>query len=199
MKIIILATKNEGKIKELQTALKPFDFTLVSLHDLKYRDEIAEIGKTFVRNAKIKAKSVGETFQQITIADDSGLIVDALPRQLGVNSKRFSPEQTASANNALLLEKLKDKKNRSAHFVCSLVLFNPSRGYYTFEGRVDGLILEEPKGSKGFGYDPLFYIPSIGKTMAELTEEEKNEISHRGLAIKKLVKAIEEKHAIIDF
>lgn len=199
MKIIILATKNQGKIKELKNALIPLGFTCVSLQDVQYNGEIVEKGKTFLKNAKIKAKIIGDTYQQITIADDSGLLVDALPRELGVKSKRFSFNQTSDSNNRLLLDKLKNKKKRTAHFVCSLVLYNPSKGYFNFEGRVDGVITEDLKGDNGFGYDPLFYIPSLGKRMAELTEEEKNEVSHRGQAIKKLVKAIEDDNEIIVF
>ncbi len=198
MKIIILATKNKGKIKEYNAALNPLGFTCVSLLDLKYEKEIIENGKTFIENAKIKAKAIGEEFNALTIADDSGLVVDALPGELGINSKRFSEEQTAEANNKLLLKKMKNQKNRNAHFVCALVLYNPKKGYFTFEGRVDGIIKENLKGNKGFGYDPLFFLPSKGLRMAELSEAEKNEISHRGVALKKLVLAIEENHEIID-
>ena len=121
------------------------------------------------------------------IADDSGLIVQALPDELGVASKRFSTTATYEDNNALLLEKLQGVKDRSAYFIAQLVVYQPSGEFYTYQGRVYGTIAHDLKGTHGFGYDPLFYIETLGKRMSELTKEEKNQISHRGIAIQKLV------------
>ncbi len=198
MKIIILATKNAGKIAEFRKALEPLGFNCVSLLDLHYDEEIKETGKTFLANAKIKAKTIGKKYQELCLGDDSGLIVDALPNLLGVNSKRFSESETYADNNKLLLEILKGEKNRNAHFETALVLYNPQKGFYEFFGRVDGIIMEDLKGENGFGYDPLFFIPSLGRRLAELSKEEKNAISHRGKAIQAFIKAIEDNHEIID-
>jgi XTP/dITP diphosphohydrolase len=188
MKEILLATQNPHKILEFNQALEPFGLKCISLDDIGYTNEIVEDGKTFFDNAYIKAKTISLKYNKITLADDSGLVVDALPDELGVRSKRFSKSGEDTDNNNLLLKKLRDVSDRSAYFVSQLVIYYPSGKFYTYQGRVNGTISKERKGVNGFGYDPLFEIEDLNKRMAELTREEKNVVSHRGNAIRKLVK-----------
>ncbi|MBI9009740.1 MAG: RdgB/HAM1 family non-canonical purine NTP pyrophosphatase [Tenericutes bacterium] len=188
MKEILLATKNPHKLLEFSQALKPFGYHCVSLEDIGFTDEIIEDGTTFFDNAYIKAKTIALKYNKITLADDSGLVVIALPEELGVKSKRFSKSATDSDNNTLLLKRLKDVSDRSAYFVSQIVIYYPDGKFYTYQGRVYGHIAEEIKGINGFGYDPLFEIEDLNRRMAELSREEKNMVSHRGNAIRKLVK-----------
>lgn len=186
MEKLLIATQNEDKMNEFKTALEPLGYTLLSLNDVGYDEEIIEDGQTFFDNALKKAKTIAMHFQCQTIADDSGLIVGALPGELGVMSKRFSPQATYHDNNMLLLEKLKAKQNRSAYFVSVLVHYFPDGHFKSYEGRVYGHIAHDLVGDNGFGYDPLFIVDELGKRMAQLSPEEKNRISHRGRAIKLL-------------
>jgi XTP/dITP diphosphohydrolase len=196
MKKILIATQNEGKMVEFKAALNPLGYECISLNDVGYNQEIEEDGKTFFENAYIKAKLIAEKFQIVTLADDSGLVVNALPNELGVKSKRFSKESTSDSNNKLLLEKMENISDRSCYFVSQLVLYYPSGKFYTYQGRIYGEIAHDLKGANGFGYDPLFVISGDNMRMAELTKEEKNEISHRGRALKKLVEDL--KNEVID-
>jgi len=195
MKTILIATQNEDKMKEFRSAFQPLGYQCISLHDVSFHEDIIEDGLTFFDNAYKKAKTISMKYDMIALADDSGLIVTALPDELGVNSKRFSREATYEANNQLLLQKLADEADRSAYFITQLVLYYPNGKFYTYQGRVYGSIALDCKGLYGFGYDPLFVIDGLDKRMAELTKEEKNEISHRGRALNKLVEDI--KHGII--
>lgn len=190
MKEILIATQNSHKMLEFIQALEPLGFNCISLNDVLFKDEIIEDGKTFFENAFKKAKTISLLYNKITLADDSGLIVNALPGELGVKSKRFSKSAEDKDNNKLLLEKLKDSTDRSAYFVSQLVIYYPSGKFYTYQGRVYGTIAKRQKGVFGFGYDPLFKIDDLNVRMAELTREEKNRVSHRGIAIRKLVKDI---------
>ncbi len=160
---------------------------MLSLNDIGHKDDIEEDGETFLENALKKAKTIADLYECETIADDSGLIVNALPGELGVRSKRFSPLATYHDNNKLLLEKLEHQSDRTAYFISVLVHYFPSGEYRSYEGRVDGRIADDLRGKNGFGYDPLFHVDELDKRMAELSREEKNMISHRGRAIKKLV------------
>lgn len=195
MKTILIATQNEDKMNEFRSAFNPLGYHCISLHDVSFEGTIVEDGLTFFDNAYKKAKIISEQYDMIALADDSGLIVNALPDELGVNSKRFSIEATYEANNRLLLEKLEEEADRSAYFVTQLVLYYPGGKFYTYQGRVYGSIAMDLKGPFGFGYDPLFIIDELDKRMAELTKEEKNEISHRGRALQKLVEDIN--HGIV--
>ncbi|XMB72368.1 RdgB/HAM1 family non-canonical purine NTP pyrophosphatase [Mycoplasmatota bacterium WC30] len=197
MKDILIATQNEDKMKEFKAALNPLGYNCISLNDVKFKGEIIEDGLTFFDNAYKKAQSISHKYNLITLADDSGLVVNALPNELGVNSKRFSNEATYEANNQLLLEKLANSWDRTAYFVCQLVLYYPNGKFYTYQGRVYGEIAKTLKGNNGFGYDPLFYIPEIGMRMSELSKTEKNQISHRGKAIQRLVEDIKNEIIII--
>lgn len=197
MKSILIATKNEGKMVEFNAAFNPLGYNCISLNDVDFNEEIVEDGLTFFENAYKKAQIIAEKYNIVTLADDSGLVVEALPNELGVNSKRFSPTATHKDNNTLLLKKLEDEEYRDAYFVSQLVLYYPGGKFYTYQGRVYGTIATDLKGEFGFGYDPLFIVDGLDKRMAELTKEEKNEISHRGKALKRLIEDIEDEIIVI--
>ena len=189
MKEIIIATKNPGKAKEFKRIFNDQEFTLKTLLDLPAMPEIQETGQTFSENATIKAHAVMERFNLPTIADDSGLQVDALYGRPGIYSARYAGDHNDAANNAKLLSELGGvpKEKRTARFVSTLVFANPKNDHdLVVEGEIKGLIGEFPQGDDGFGYDPLFYVPELKKTLAQLTVDQKNEISHRGNAIRKL-------------
>jgi len=196
---LLVATKNRGKTREFREAFAPLGVRVVDLNDLADREipPIAEDGATFEENARIKARTVAEATGLITLADDSGLCVDKLGGAPGVHSARYAgPGATDAENNAKLLEELRRAAERdgtgdagsAARFVCCLVLYNPMTGETVVEeGTVEGRIVPSPSGTGGFGYDPLFWLPSHGCTMAELSIEEKNRISHRGAALRRLI------------
>lgn len=191
MKEIIIATKNPGKAREFKSIFNDQDFVLKTLLDFPDFPEIRETGKTFQANATLKAHAVMERFNLPTIADDSGLQIDALYGRPGVYSARYAGDHNDAANNAKVLMELGGvpTEKRTARFVSTLVFANPKNDEdLVVEGEVKGRIGAFPEGDDGFGYDPLFYIPELGKTMAQMTVEEKNQISHRGNAIKKLEK-----------
>ncbi|ALB28389.1 nucleoside-triphosphate diphosphatase [Companilactobacillus heilongjiangensis] len=191
MKEIIIATKNPGKAREFKSIFNDEDFTLKTLLDFPEFPEIRETGKTFEENAKLKAHAVMERFNLPTIADDSGLQVDALYGRPGVYSARYAGDHNDAANNAKLLSELGGvpKEKRTARFFSTLVFASPNNDEdLVVEGEVKGLIGLFPAGDDGFGYDPLFYLPELDKTMAQLSVDEKNAISHRGHAIQKLEK-----------
>jgi len=189
---IVLASRNKKKIRELETLLANMmscSIRVLSLDDIGVLEEIEENGTTFEENARIKA-SVPAKLGYISIADDSGLCVDALNGAPGVHSARFSGGGDDD-NNALLQEKLKGlpKEKRSAHFSSCIVCIIPKENKeIVAHGRCDGFITENASGNGGFGYDPYFYYPPLNKTFAELSPEEKNEVSHRGMAIKAFAK-----------
>jgi len=191
MKEIIIATKNPGKAREFKQVFNEEDFVIKTLLDFPDFPEIRETGSTFEENATLKAHAVMERFNLPTIADDSGLQVDVLYGQPGVYSARYAGDHNDAANNAKLLSELGGvpMEKRTARFVSTLVFANPKNDQdLVVEGEVKGLIKTVPQGDDGFGYDPLFYIPELDKTMAQMTVEQKNQISHRGNAIKKLEK-----------
>ena len=186
---IVLASRNKKKKAELQTLLSQYvdGIEILSLDDVGIYGEIEEDGVTFEENALIKAR-VAAGSGYIGVGDDSGLEVDALGGAPGVYSARYAGEHgDDEANNDLLLKNLEDKTDRHGRFVCCIACVFPEK--YGFEpivvrGNVDGEILRRRQGEGGFGYDPLFYFPQFGKTLAEVTAEEKNTVSHRGNAIK---------------
>jgi len=184
---IVLASRNKKKIGELQTLLAKYlsEIEVLSLDDIGFEGDIVEDGEGFYDNAYIKASTVAK-LGYIGVGDDSGLCVDALDGAPGVYSARYAGEHgDDAANNALLLENLADKEDRSAQFVCAIACVFPedvSRAHI-FRGTVEGKIIDEYRGEGGFGYDPLFYYEPFGKTLAEMSAEEKNSISHRGKAI----------------
>ncbi len=187
---IVLATKNKGKIKEFKTLFNDLNIDILSLHDIEPPPpEIIEDGKTFFDNAFKKAKTISHYYNAIAISDDSGLVVDALGGGPGVYSARFAGENaTDEDNNRKLLEELKGVPygKRTACFKCVMVAYRPDGKWITAEGELRGVISDVPRGDKGFGYDPVFIVPETGKSLAELTVEEKNRISHRARALSTL-------------
>jgi len=183
---LIVATTNPGKLREIIRLLEGLPMELLSLADYPAVSEAEETGSTFAENAVLKAVHAARHTGETALADDSGLEVDALEGRPGIHSSRFAgPGATDAQRNALLLEKMKDvsDQDRTARFRCVAALASPSGDVWTFDGVCEGHIMHEPRGEHGFGYDPLFYIPEHGKTMAELPPELKNRISHRARAI----------------
>lgn len=191
---IVIATQNRGKAKEFESLFSSFDFDVVTLLELPEQIDIVEDGHTFEENAKIKAETISKKFNCIAIGDDSGLIVDYLNGRPGIYSARYAGEdKDDEANLQKVLKELKgvSPENRTARFYCALAFSAPQIETKTVHGTCEGKILSEKRGSQGFGYDPIFFVEELGKTLAELTKEEKNMISHRGKAIKELSKVID--------
>lgn len=187
MKRIIIATKNKGKVKDFEVLFEKRGYKVISLLDLPDSPDIEETGNTFRENAILKAEGIATIVNEIVIADDSGLAVDALGGRPGVFSARYAGEQKNDEDNILkVLTELEGVKDRSATFHCALAMAIPSSATIVVEGTCNGVINEEPIGENGFGYDPIFFVPEKNKTMAQLSKEEKNEISHRADALKKL-------------
>jgi XTP/dITP diphosphohydrolase len=184
---IVLASRNKKKIAELKTLLADLPVHVLSLEDFPEIPEIKESGVTFAENAEIKAKTVAQATGLIAVADDSGLEVDALGGQPGVYSNRFvGPNATDRDKYMRILELLKDvpDEKRTARFRAAVAVATPEGEVVVVEEACEGRIAREPRGEGGFGYDPIFFIPELGRTMAELSPEEKNQISHRGKAMK---------------
>jgi XTP/dITP diphosphohydrolase len=196
---ILVASSNPGKVGELRAMLGG-GIRWVGLSDFPGIGEIEEDGETFAENARKKATGYAKASGHWTIADDSGLVVDALGGQPGVRSARFSGAKDADRtlidhkNIAKVLKLLGGvpKEKRTARFVCCLCLASPEEVLAEVEGRLEGLIGKEEVGENGFGYDPIFFVPELNKTVAQLTREEKNAISHRGNAIRKLKPLLDE-------
>lgn len=190
-KTIVIATRNPGKAKEFSALFAKEGYQTKTLLDYPELPDVEETGKTFEENARLKAETIAHLLQQPVLADDSGLVVDALNGMPGIFSARFAGEQKSdAANNAKLLHELTDVSDdkRTAHFHCTLVFAAPQKESLVVEADWNGRIGRIPQGDNGFGYDPLFIVPEYGKTSAELSSEEKNEMSHRGMAVKQLEK-----------
>jgi XTP/dITP diphosphohydrolase len=192
---VLLATKNRGKAEEFQELLRPFGWEIVTLDAFPGYEPPQETGQTFCENAAIKAVAAAQALGLPTLADDSGLEVDALDGAPGVYSARFAgPQATDEENNRLLLRKLAEcpaEAPRKARFVCCLALAWPDGNVWTFTGEVRGEIVDHPTGTRGFGYDPLFWCPEIGKTFGEASAEEKNRVSHRRRALEALIRHLQ--------
>lgn len=189
MKKIIIATGNKGKAREFATLFSPLGYEVLTLHDLEGATDVEETGTTFEENAILKAEALCEQFHTMVIADDSGLMIDALDGRPGVYSARYAGEQKNDDDNIdKVLDELKDvpDEKRTARFYCALAVAVPGQETITVSGTVEGRIASGRQGENGFGYDPVFYVPDLGKMMAELKPEEKNTISHRANALKKL-------------
>ena len=188
---IAIATNNRKKLAEIRAVLGGFFEEMYSLDDLGISVEIEETGATLTENALIKARAILGMTGLASLADDSGLMCDALDGAPGVYSARYAGEgHDDKANNALLLENLAGK-DRSAHFCSVIALCLPDGREFTAEGRVDGVILDAERGEGGFGYDPLFFSPELGKTFAEASPDEKNSVSHRGRALRNMESVVE--------
>jgi XTP/dITP diphosphohydrolase len=185
---LLIATHNRGKLIEYQEMFADLLFELVTLDDVGIRDDVAENGATFAENARVKALDYARASGLLTLADDSGLQVDALGGEPGVRSKRYAGENKSDAERiAFLLDKLRDVPpgKRAARFRCAIALATPDGKLWEAEGTCEGKIAFEPRGKNGFGYDPIFEIAERGARMAELSTAEKNKVSHRAHAAKK--------------
>ena len=191
---ILLATANKGKVIELEKMLSGMGIGVLSLRDFPNFPEVEENGNNFAENAFIKARAAAEMANIITIADDSGLEVDALRGAPGVFSARYAGEPKSDERNIdRLLMELEDvpEQKRTARFRCCLAIVSPGGVERLTEGSVEGKILKGRRGKGGFGYDPVFYLPELGKTMAELSLVEKNALSHRALAFRQAISILE--------
>lgn len=183
---IVFATGNEGKMREVRLILQDLGFPVLSMKEAGVSLDIEENGTTFAENAMIKARAVWEKTGGIVLADDSGLVVDYLGGEPGVYSARYLGEDTSyEIKNQAIIDRLVDAKEeeRTARFVSAIAAVLPDGSELVTEGTVEGLIVHEPAGNGGFGYDPIFYLPEYGVTSAEIPIEKKNEISHRGKAL----------------
>lgn len=188
-KILIIATQNPGKAEEFKELFHQRGYQIKTLLDFPDLEDVEETGTTFRENALLKAETIAKELDNLVIADDSGLCVDDLGDMPGVHSARYAGEEKNDArNNAKLLAELGEIENgnRQAAFHCTLAVAKPGRESLVVHGQVDGVIASYPIGDNGFGYDPLFYVEELEKTMAQLTKEEKNNISHRAKALEEL-------------
>lgn len=190
---LIFATNNQGKIKEVRMILSDLTYDILSLADAGISVEVIEDGNTFEENAIIKAKTIMEYTGEIVMADDSGLEIDALNKEPGIHSARFLGEDTSyEVKNQYILDKLKDIRyeERTARFVCAIACAFPDGKMITKRGVMEGIIGYETKGDNGFGYDPIFFLPEFDCTSAELSLEQKNQVSHRAKALKAVKKEL---------
>ena len=193
MKKIIFATGNEGKLREIRMILKDFPVEIVSMKEAGIDADIDENGTTFEENALIKARTIMQMTGDIVLADDSGLEIDYFDGAPGVYSARFLGEDTSyDIKNQYILDKLQDvpDEKRTARFVCVMAAVFPDGSEVTRRGTIEGIIGHEIAGENGFGYDPIFFVPEYGCTSAQLAPDVKNEISHRGKALRALKDAI---------
>lgn len=193
---IVFATGNAGKMREIRMIMEDMGMEILSMKEIGINPDIVEDGTTFTENAIIKAKAVAALTDAIVLADDSGLEIDALNKEPGIYSARYMGEDTSyRIKNANLIERLEgvpDEK-RTARFVCAIAAVLLNGELLTTLGTVEGRIGYEEKGANGFGYDPIFFLPEFGCTSAELTDEQKNEISHRGKALRAMKELLQEK------
>lgn len=186
---LIFATGNQDKMREIREILGDKDYEILSMKEAGIDLDIVEDGSTFEENAMIKAKAVMEATGALTLADDSGLEIDAFGGGPGIYSARYLGTDTSyTEKNKVILEKLKDipEEKRTARFVCAIAAAFPNGQTLTTRGTMEGIIGYEAKGENGFGYDPIFYLPRLEKYSAELSRDEKNSLSHRGEALQKM-------------
>lgn len=192
---IIFATGNEGKMREIRMILSDLGMEILSMKEAGIFTQVEENGETFEENAVIKAKAIAALCDDIVLADDSGLEIDALNKEPGVYSARYMGEDTSyHIKNANLIERLRGvpEEDRSARFVCAIAAVLPDGRTFTTYGTIEGRIGHEERGENGFGYDPIFMLPEYGKSTAELSPELKNELSHRGKALRLMKEKLKE-------
>ena len=188
MKKIVLASNNVHKVKEIKEILNNYD--ILTMNDISFYDDIVEDGETFLDNALIKAKAISIYIRENglnydVIADDSGLCCNGLDGDPGVYSARYAGNHDDKANRNKIIEELKDK-DKSAYFVCCMVLYHPDDTYSSYEGTTSGIIISEERGKTDFGYDCIFLSDDLGVTFGEASDEDKNNVSHRKRALEKL-------------
>jgi XTP/dITP diphosphohydrolase len=191
---LIFATTNEGKIREVRQILADLNYEILTTKEAGIEIDIVEDGNSFLENAFIKAEAIHKLTGTLVLADDSGLEIDYLDKAPGIYSSRYLGEDTPyEEKNRIVLEKLTSAKEeeRSARYVCAIAAVMPDGSKDSAIATVEGSIAHHPAGNGGFGYDPIFFVPSYQKTMAELTPEEKNAISHRGKALKEIKKVLD--------
>ena len=184
---IIFATGNKNKMREIRDILSDLGMEILSMKEAGIDKEINEDGKTFEENALIKARAVAEYTDAVVLADDSGLEIDYLNKEPGIYSARYLGEDTSyEVKNQALLDRLSGvkKEDRTARFVCAIAAVLPDKREFVVRETIEGYIGEKPAGTNGFGYDPIFYVDEYGCSTAELSEEKKNEVSHRGKALR---------------
>ena len=190
--IIVLATRNKGKTREIKALLKEFPIDIKNLDDFGPIPDVIEDGKTFDDNAYKKAAFTAKILGYPAMADDSGLCVEALDGAPGVYSARYAGENATDADNVKkMLTDLDGIENRNAAFQCVISIAVPTGAALTYEGECKGILTKEPMGDNGFGYDPLFFYPDFNKTFAQLTIEEKGKVSHRGKALKEIANEVD--------
>lgn len=190
---IIAATKNEGKVKEIQEILGRLGFEVQSQHEAGYDLDPLETGDTFEKNALIKARAIAMVCDEAVLADDSGLCIDALDGRPGIYSARYAGEDAADADKvAKVLSEMENVTDRKAHFETAVAFVFPNGREITASGKAEGRITEAPEGDNGFGYDPIFYSEELGKTFAMASDEEKNSVSHRGRALNALAEKLKD-------
>jgi XTP/dITP diphosphohydrolase len=190
---LLLATNNKAKVREYKSLLQGLPFELVSLAELGINTRVNEVGESLEENARLKATTLARESQLLVLADDSGLEVDALGGEPGRLSARYAGEGASDKDRInYLLARLKDMpwEKRSARFRCVIAIARPDGEVELCSGECHGFITLEPRGEEGFGYDPIFYLPELGKTMAELPLEVKNQVSHRGQAARQAIKLL---------
>ncbi len=186
--ILVIATRNKNKTREIRGLLKDFPIEVKNLDDFGPIPEVVEDGETFDDNSYKKASLTARFLGLPALADDSGLAVDALDGRPGVHSARYAGEDATDADRcAKLLREMEGESDRTARFVCVISIAVPTGPALTYEANCEGVIIEEPRGESGFGYDPVFYHPPLEKTFAELTMEEKSRVSHRGKALREFL------------
>jgi XTP/dITP diphosphohydrolase len=192
---LVIASNNQHKVREIRQILSPWFSNVITMKDAGLTLDVVEDGQTFEENSLKKAKEVFDALcgRYAVLADDSGLSVDALNGAPGVLSARFAVEHDDAANNEKLLYEMRNVPDdeRSARFVCVVTLIQPGKEPLVLRGECEGMIARSLSGQNGFGYDPLFYVPALGKTFSELSDEEKNAVSHRGNALALLRSALE--------
>jgi XTP/dITP diphosphohydrolase len=195
---LLLATNNKGKAREYKSLLQGIPFELVTPAELGISTEVAEVGRSFEENARLKATTLAAESRLLALADDSGLEVDALGGEPGTLSARYAGEGASDRDRvSYLLTKLEGvpREKRTARFRCVIAIATPEGEVELCSGECDGIIAFEPRGNRGFGYDPIFYLPELKKTMAELPPELKNKVSHRGKAAMKASQLLKEKYS----
>lgn len=191
---VVIASNNQGKIKEIKKILEPLGYEVLSQKEANINLEVEETGTTYEENAKLKARAIYEITKTCVLSDDSGLSIDYFDGAPGLYSARFKPELTTSETNEYVLNEMKDVEDskRTAQFVCCICFIKETGEEIIVQASCEGKVAYEAKGNNGFGYDPIFFLESYGKTMAEISEEEKNKISHRAKALKMLEEKIME-------